>query len=49
MKCNVVSEDRLHKDTFKGANRKFKIINWAKSAAKKHNKEKTKKIRNALC
>lgn len=37
VQSRVVPEGQLHKETFKGANRKFAKIPWAKIAAKKFN------------
>jgi len=38
--CKVVPKEKVHPDTFKGANRKFKKIPYKKLAKKQHNAEK---------
>lgn len=35
-----MSDDDIHEDLFKGANRKFRKVNWTKVATDKHNKPK---------
>jgi len=41
LQCKVVSKDKLHPDTFKGADRKFKRIPYQRLAKQKHNQEKS--------
>ncbi|KAI9138757.1 hypothetical protein BKA69DRAFT_1089816 [Paraphysoderma sedebokerense] len=41
LKCQVVPKEKVHADLFKGANRKFKVIPWAKVEMVKHNKPKS--------
>lgn len=40
-KGKVVEADKLHKDTFVGANKEFKTIPWQKVQRMRHNKEKS--------
>lgn len=44
LQCQLVPADKLHPDTFVGANRKFKIIPWKKIAREAHNVEETCEI-----
>jgi nucleolar protein 15 len=41
VKGKVVDSGKLHKDTFKGANKKFTAIPWQKVERMRHNREKT--------
>ncbi|KAJ3050622.1 MKI67 FHA domain-interacting nucleolar phosphoprotein [Rhizophlyctis rosea] len=41
LKCKYVPEDKLHPDTWKGANKKFRVIPHNKIQREKHNKTKT--------
>ncbi|KAK6093208.1 nucleolar protein [Batrachochytrium dendrobatidis] len=41
LKCKVVSADKLHADTFKGCDRKFRVIPWNKLQRDRQNKPKT--------
>ncbi|OUM63657.1 hypothetical protein PIROE2DRAFT_43237, partial [Piromyces sp. E2] len=41
LKCSVVPEDKLHPDTFVGANKKFKVIPWAKIEREKQQQLKS--------
>ncbi|KAJ3023271.1 hypothetical protein HKX48_003722 [Thoreauomyces humboldtii] len=41
LKCKFIESDRVHEDTWKGANKKFKIIPRAKIQRLAHNKTKT--------
>jgi len=53
LKCSVIPEDKLHPDTFVGANKKFKVIPWAKIEREKQQKLKSgakyqKNVKNLL-
>ena len=39
--CKVVDAEKLHKNTWVGANRKFQKVPWRSIARKKHNQERT--------
>ncbi|KAH6569480.1 hypothetical protein BASA83_009908 [Batrachochytrium salamandrivorans] len=41
IKCKLVAAEKLHVDTFKGCNRKFKVVPWNKVQRQKQNKPKT--------
>ncbi|KAJ3141589.1 hypothetical protein HDU90_005932 [Geranomyces variabilis] len=41
LKCKFVEAEKVHPDTWKGANRKFKVVPYAKIERAKHNKTKT--------
>jgi nucleolar protein 15 len=41
LQCCLVPADKIHPETFVGANRKFKIIPWKKIARETHNVEDT--------
>lgn len=41
LQCRVLNREEVHQDLWKGANRVFKRIPWAKVEAKRHNKERT--------
>ena len=41
LQCRVVEDDKLHPDTFAGANRAFKRIPWKKLDNEQHNKKRT--------
>merc|ERR1719250_10705 len=41
LKCQFIPMNRVHKDTFKGANRTFKKIDWQAKAKVQRNKVKT--------
>lgn len=41
IQCHLVPADKVHPETFVGANRKFKVIPWKKIAREAHNAEET--------
>jgi len=41
LQCCLVPAEKLHPETFVGANRKFKVIPWKKIARETHNAEET--------
>lgn len=41
LQCHLVPVDKVHPETFVGANRKFKVIPWKKIARDAHNAEET--------
>jgi nucleolar protein 15 len=44
LQCHLVPVDKVHPETFVGANRKFKVIPWKKIAREAHNVEETEEI-----
>ena len=44
IQCHLVPVDKVHPETFVGANRKFKIIPWKKIARETHNAEETEEL-----
>lgn len=44
LQCHLVPTDKIHPETFVGANRKFKVIPWKKIAREAHNVEETEEI-----
>ena len=41
IQCHLVPADKIHPETFVGANRKFKVIPWKKIAREAHNADET--------
>ena len=41
LQCYIVPVDKVHPDTFVGANRRFKVIPWKRIARETHNAEET--------
>lgn len=41
LQCHLVPAEKVHAETFVGANRKFKVIPWKKIAREAHNTEET--------
>jgi len=41
LKCQFIPNNRIHKDTFKGANKHFKKIDWQAKAKEQRNRVKT--------
>lgn len=44
LQCHLVPLDKVHPETFVGANRKFKVIPWKKIAREAHNVEETQEL-----
>lgn len=44
LQCQLVPIDKVHQETFVGANRKFKVIPWKKIAREAHNVQETPEI-----
>ena len=47
LQCHLVPTDKVHPETFVGANRKFKVIPWKKIARDAHNAEETVEMAQA--
>ncbi|KAI9017116.1 hypothetical protein BC832DRAFT_543703 [Gaertneriomyces semiglobifer] len=48
LKCKFVPQEKVHPDTFNGANKKFKVIPWQKVQRERHNKPKSEEQHNKL-
>ncbi len=44
LQCHLVPVDKVHPETFVGANRKFKVIPWKKIAREAHNAQETEEL-----
>lgn len=44
LQCQLVPVEKLHPETFVGANRRFKVIPWKKIAREAHNVEETAEV-----
>ena len=47
LQCHIVPVDKVHPETFVGANRKFKVIPWKKISREAHNAEDTLEMAQA--